>query len=143
MKNRYKGAIAFGIVALLAVTFVAANGLGIGHAFGQLSDEEKTAAKTNIDAIKTAIKNNDYDAWKTAMEAQIAMMQAQLTAENFNALVEKHNEMSDIKTKIKAAKESGDTETLKQLPEQYGFGKGRGHGMKGMNPNHMAEDLTD
>ena len=150
MKNSYKGAIAFGIVALLAVSFVAANGLGIGHAFGQLSETEKETAKTNMDAIRTAIKNNDYDAWKTAMEVQIAMMQDQITEENFNALVEQHNEMSQVQAKIQAAKDAGDTETLKALQEQYGFGKGMrgngqgrgiGQGIKGNCP--MADAAED
>jgi len=150
MKNAYKGAIAFGIVALLAVSFVAANGLGIGHQFGTLSDENKETMKANMDAIKTAIKNNDYDAWAAAMnkqiEAQIAIMQAQITETNFNELVANYNEKSDVQAKIKSAKEAGDTETLQQLQEQYGFGKGmKGNGQgKGMHGNcPMAENSSE
>lgn len=152
MKNVYKGAIAFGVVALLAVTFVAANGMGIGHAFGQLSDEDKETMKANMDAIRTAIKNNDYEAWRTAMQEQLDILQAQINDETyFNELVAKHNEMSEVQAKIKAAKEAGDTETLQQLQEQYGFGKGMGHGrgmgdgIKGMNKGScpMAEDSSE
>ncbi|GEM_PF-1135397 len=142
MKNVYKGTIAIGIVALLAVSFVAANNFGLMNGFGQFSEEDKEAAKANMDAIKTAIKNNNYQDWKAAMEEQIAILESQITPENFNALVEKHNEMSEVQAKIQAAKDAGDTETLQQLQEQYGLGKGMGHGMKGMNKGScpMAEN---
>jgi hypothetical protein len=134
MKNTYKGAIAFGIIAILAISFVAANGFGIGNAFGQLSDEEKEAAKTNMDAIRTAIQDNNYEDWKAAMQEQLDALQAQINDKAyFDELVARHNEMSQVQAQMKAARESGDTQALQQLQEQYGFGegKGMGKGMKG------------
>ena len=146
MKNIHKGAIAFGIVALLAVSFVAANNLGLRNGFGQLSEEDKEAAKTNMDAIRTAIKNNNYEDWKTAMQEQLDLLQAQINDEAyFNRLVANYNERSEVQAKIKAARDAGDTETLQQLQEQYGFGKGNGQGkgMHGNCPMAPVEDSTE
>jgi len=148
MKNVYKGTIAFGIVALLAVSFVAANSFGLGNGLGQLSEEDKETAKVNREAIRTAIKENSYADWEAAMLEQIETMKAQITEENFNALVERHNEMSEVQAKIQAAKDAGDTETLQQLQEQYGFGKGmggkgEGKGMKGMHQGNCPMALPE
>lgn len=117
MKNTTKALTVFGIISLLAVSLVAAYGFGIGNKFGTLDEEDKEAMKSNMDAIRTAIQEDDYEAWKAAMEEKIAFMQEQITEENFEALKARHAEMQ-------------------QLKEQYGF-KGRGMGMKGNCP--MAE----
>ena len=89
---------AFMIVALLGIGIVSANRFGgnfmelgfMNH--GDLTDEEIEEMQTQTDAINKAITDNDYDAWKTLMEEKIAQLEAQLTEENFNILVEKYNE---------------------------------------------------
>lgn len=47
-------------------------------------------------AMQTAIEYNDYDAWKEVMQERVAFMQSQITEDNFNSMVESHNEMNDL-----------------------------------------------
>ncbi|MBT3304496.1 hypothetical protein HN592_02935 [Candidatus Woesearchaeota archaeon] len=62
------------------------------------------------DALRTAVENNDFDSWKALMEAEI-------TEENFNLMVEHHAEMGEFREAMDAARESGDFETIRSLKE--------------------------
>lgn len=107
MKNKTLGILALAVVGVFALSFVAAMPF--------TSNEDH-------DAIKEAIENGDYGAWKSLMEAQ-------LTEDNF----EKMTQMHELKESIRSARESGDMEEAKALmedlrelmPEDRGFGKGK------------------
>jgi enolase len=82
--------------------------VGIASAFGAgFANEEQSSA------IKQAIEQNDFEAWKTAMEQT-------LTQENFNKLVEKNKKMTERKELIDAVKQAianGDYNAYKQAFE--------------------------
>lgn len=94
MKKNNKNALpivaVFAIVALLGVTLVAAYPFGSNG----ISNEDR-------DAMKAAIENKDYAAWKSLMESQI-------TEERFNQIVEQNAKMQENMAQIKAAMDSGD-----------------------------------
>ena len=52
------------------------------------------------EAVQTAIENNDYDAWKAAIEDK-------LTQENFDKLVEQHNTMTQLRENRQAVTDRG------------------------------------
>ena len=80
-------------IALLSVGLVAAYGGGFGFG-GGMTDEERTV-------IQTAVENNDYNSWKTAMESQ-------LTEEKFNQMQQRHAGMQEHRAAVEAALEAGD-----------------------------------
>jgi hypothetical protein len=101
--------------------------------------------------LRNAIENRDFEAWKN-------LMQSQLTEENFNVLVERHQEMEEnmgenqqLREQIREAMQSGDYETAKQLREQMGkntmgFERGKHFGMRGETPfgcQNEVEELED
>lgn len=143
------GAFALALIAVLGFGAVSALGygekLGFGKGFGYnkgtLTEEEKSKILEQKEAIREAIETQDFQAWKSLMESHIEQMRSKLTEENFNALVEKHAEMSEFKQAIQEAKESQDFEKVQELMEQYGFqGKGKpGFRFKGQCPYHTAE----
>ncbi len=124
MKNTTKAFVAFGIISLLAVSLVAASGFMWG--------EDREAMQANQESMRTAVENNDYSAWETAMRERIRVMEEQITEENFEAVKARHAEREEFRTQMENAKATGDTETMQQLKEQYGIsGKiGKGRGMK-------------
>jgi hypothetical protein len=108
MEKKYiAGIFAIAVVAVLGVSMVSAFGLGNGFMNHDkaLTDAEKTAMEQERTAMQTALENEDYAAWKSLMEAQIAKMQAEITEENFNALVEQHAQMSEMKADMDALRE--------------------------------------
>lgn len=60
----------------------------------------------NREAVKTAVENNDYDAWKTALEEAANDLLEQATQDRFNTLVDIHE-----------ALQNGDHDTAKELGE--------------------------
>lgn len=140
MKKITAGVLAFSIMALLGVGLIAAFPFGFGKGFNQdLTEEEQLEVQTFHDSLQQAIEDKDFAAWKD-------LMISQLTEENFNALVERHNQMSEdkeaneeIREQIREAMQSGDYETAKQLREQMGkntmgFERGKHFGMRGEPP---------
>jgi len=96
----------FGVLALimLVASLGAAAAFG-GNFFGMDSKSR--------DTIINAIKAKDYNAWKEAMSAQ-------LTEENFNKLVERHEAMSKRQAQREAmekAVQEGDYEAWKKAAE--------------------------
>ncbi|MBN2880875.1 hypothetical protein JXM83_02370 [Candidatus Woesearchaeota archaeon] len=81
------------IFAMLVVGLVVA--AGFVSAYGMRSGN---------DAIRTAVENGDFDSWKEAMESEI-------TEENFNAILERHNERELVREAI----EANDYETYIEL----------------------------
>lgn len=86
MKKVTLGVMVFSLIALLGVSFVSAFSFGFtkGPMSQDLTDEELLERQTFHEDILEAIKNSDFDAWKN-------LMQSQLTEENFNKIVEMHN----------------------------------------------------
>ena len=111
MGKKYFFGIAVLAVFVIAIGFSAAipfgqginanNGLAGKKAYTMGENHEKS------DVLK-AIENEDYPAWKTAMEEKMAKIAEGINEENFGVLVEKHNERARIKEEMKLAKESGD-----------------------------------
>jgi hypothetical protein len=88
------------IIALLAFAVLGIAGIGSAAAFG-MGYLGTTADKT---AIKTAIDNNDFTAWKSAVEAT-------LTQDNFNKIVAGNNAQTDrmnMMNNVKSAIEAND-----------------------------------
>jgi hypothetical protein len=91
-------------LAILAFAAIALMGTGLVVAYPGFgfTSEDRTA-------IQEAIENDDYETWRSLMEAQ-------LSEENFNQLRERHMEMQEMheqraeKTAIEAAIEAGDYE---------------------------------
>lgn len=138
---------AIAVIVLLGVSFVAAFPFGKGFAGEDLTDEEKATMNEQREAIDTAIENEDYETWKSLMEAQI-------TEENFQKAVERHKEMEEmreereanreemeekmqeLREKMDEARENEDFDTLKELEEEAGI-----HG--GMRPFHRCPNEQD
>lgn len=94
----------------LLVLMILIGSLGAAQAFG--GDFFGMNSETR-DAIINAIKAKDYNAWKEAMEAQ-------LTEENFNKLVERQEAMSERQAQreaIEKALQEGDYEAWKKAVE--------------------------
>ena len=126
MKQKYVlGIIALSIIAILGISAISA--FGFGHKFtrSNLTGEEKTALLEQKEAFKEAIENEDYDAWKALMEEKIEEMQASLTEENFNDLIEKYEKMSEFRTTFKESHKSGDYSKIGEFKK--GFGSRKGH----------------
>src|SRR3989344_3535745 len=106
MKNNKLAVFVIAGFLLLAVVSVAAFG------FGNFNSNED--AQTFHKQMKTAIENNDFQAWKTLMESQI-------TEENFAEMQQrptKMSEMHQIREQLKEALENGDSETVEDLKTQ-------------------------
>ena len=133
MEQKYiVGMVALAMVAVLGISMVSAFGGFGGFGFAQiLTDEEKAEMQEQHEAMQTAISEGDYTTWKSLMEERVAKMQSQITEENFNVVREQHQNMSEFRTAMQEARESGDFSKVQELQEEYGFeGKGFGKGMK-------------
>lgn len=117
IKNKYMfGIFALAIIAVLGVGVAVASPLekGFGFSNSNLTPAEKTAMQAQMQAIQTAIDNNDFATWKSLMESQ-------LTQDNFNKLVDANQKMSLEKTlqsELKQAVADGDTVKAQQLKAQ-------------------------
>jgi hypothetical protein len=132
MKQKYfLGIFAIAIIAVLGISMVAARGFsGFGSA-QNLTADEKAKLQEQHQAIQKAILEGDYTTWKSLMEERISKMQSQINEENFNALKEKHQKMSEFRTAMQEARESGNFSRVQELKEKYGFeGKRLGKEMK-------------
>jgi len=133
MEQKYiAGMVALAMVAVLGISMVSAFGGFGGFGFAQtLTDEEKAGMQEQHEAMQKAISEGDYTTWKSLMEERVAKMQSQITEENFNVVREQHQKMSEFRTAMQEARESGDFSKVQELQEEYGFeGKGFGKGMK-------------
>lgn len=130
MKNKtLMGVFAFGVVALLAIGFVAA--FPMGHGGQDLSEEEQAEMQAHREAVVAALEADDYEEWK-------ALKESMLTEERFALAQERHAQMEEIRAAVEEAKETGDWSTVEELREEYGVSK-RGHRMgpgKGMGEGH-------
>ena len=88
---------------------------------GRKDFHKKEMMEKNKEA-RTALDNNDYDAWLAAIPEDCPASEL-VTEENFSKLVEAHNLMQD-----------GDFEGAKEIREELGLKvKAGGHGQRGMN----------
>ncbi len=135
MKKNYlvNSAIALGVVSLIGGSAMAVNAAtrrngvhdfgGFNQTKGQVTPRTPLTAaqiatmKANITAIQTALNNNDYNAWVTAMTVQNpnSPLLKTMTADNFSAYAAKYKtraaDMTAQQTKmtaIKTALDNGD-----------------------------------
>jgi len=145
MKKITAGVLAFSIIALLGVSLVAAFPFGFGKGMNQdLTEEEQLEAQAFHDELQKAIEAKDFATWKT-------LMQSQLTEENFNFLVERHQNMEynqgeyqQLREQVQEAMQSGNYENAQELREQMGkntmgLEKGRRSQMKGSGCTFNSE----
>ena len=141
-KKHFAWIFAIFAIALLSFGIVSAFGFGNGLMVG-LSDEDKETLETQREAMQTAIENEDYETWETLMLEKIEMMKNEVNQENFQKLVERHNEREKFRLAMEEARETGDYESMQEVREQYGFqemqGKGFGFG-RGM---HFEKNLEN
>lgn len=132
MEQKYiLGIVALSMVVVLGIGMVSAFGFGNGFMNHDMTEEERTAMQEQHETIQNAIADGDYETWKSLREDQIARMQSQITEENFNAIREQHQKMSEFRTAMQEARESGDFSKVQELQEEYGFeGRGFGKGIK-------------
>ena len=117
------------VFSVIGAGFVSALPMDFGGFNKDLTAEElKTLVEEN-QQMTQAIENGDYATWKALMEERIDRMKSELTEENFNQIVERHNQMKEnmeIEQQIREAIQNGDYETAVQLREQLdslgGFG---------------------
>lgn len=105
--------IILGLVALMLVGIVAAGASAFRGHFGDSEDKEE---------MKQAIENNDFDAWKSLIEEK-------LTQENFDEIVQRHENRSlhrENKEAVKQAIDSNDYDAyleaiknIDDLPEDH------------------------
>jgi len=112
------------VFSLLGAGFVSAFPMGFGGFFNKdLTAEELQTLTEERQQMTQAIENGDYATWKALMEYRLDRMKAELTEENFNLLVERHNQMEErnqLREQIRDALQNGDYETAAQLREQLG-----------------------
>lgn len=85
MKNKLTlGIVALGIIALLGMSLVAAFPMMNGN--WEVSEEEVQEQQEFMNQVRTSIENEDFTAWKS-------LMMSQITLENFNQHVARHQEM--------------------------------------------------
>ena len=118
IRNKYMfGIFSLAIIAILGVGVAVASPLGKGIGFienSNLSSAEKTEMQTQMQAIQGAIDKKDFATWKSLMEAQ-------LTEENFNKLVDANAKVSEIKTvqeELRQAISDGDSVKEQELKAQ-------------------------
>jgi len=135
------GAAAILATVVLGAGFVAAFPMGFMNPNKELTAGEIEAMHEQHQAVVEAIENEDYETWKSLMEKRIEEMKSELTEENFQAVVERHEnrqEMANLRNQIRETLENEDYEQAAALREQMleqmlenspGFG-GFGSGMK-------------
>jgi hypothetical protein len=109
------GIFALAAVALLSIGMVSAFGFGEGFMKHDLTEEEMAERDAQREEVRLAVEGEDYSAWKSLMEERLEEMKSGLTEENFNQMIERHQEME-------SARANGDFEGKRPL---NGEGKGR------------------
>ncbi len=127
------GVIAIVSVAVLSISLVSA--LPFFELNKNLTDAEKQQIQQFRTDIQKAIENKDFNSWKSLMESQ-------LTQANFDKIVQRHDNMSQIKTlqdQLKQAIKDKDNTKIDELKKQLAdlmppraFMRGNKH-MFGMN----------
>ncbi|PIN90283.1 hypothetical protein COU57_03860 [Candidatus Pacearchaeota archaeon CG10_big_fil_rev_8_21_14_0_10_32_14] len=124
------------ILGVLLVSAISASGFGFGKGFNKnLTPEEQTALQEQHYAIRNAIEEEDFETWKTLMNERIELMQSEITQENFDAIIQQHQQMQEFHEAMQEVRETGDYSRVEHLQEEYGIefpGKGYGRGMHRM-----------
>jgi len=98
------------VIALLSVSFVSAFGFGKG----MMDFEDDEEIQVFRESVENAVETNDFDFWKKLMESR-------LTQKNFETIVERHNEMKQMKglrVELREAIEDGDDDRVEELKKQ-------------------------
>lgn len=87
MKKITWGVLVFSVIALLGVEVITAFPFGFGKGImaQELTEEGQTEFQEFQNSLRTVIENEDFDSWKYLMESQ-------LTEENFNRIIEMHQQ---------------------------------------------------
>ncbi len=103
MEQKYiLGIFAFVTIAILGISLISAFGFGKGFMNSDFTDEEKTEMQEEMEVMKTAITNGNYETWKSLMKDRIVKMQEFIEdEEHFNELVERHQEMRERNEEMK------------------------------------------
>ena len=104
----------FGILGLLIIGLVASTGVVSANGFGPRS--ENPEADEQMEEIIQAVEDNDFEAWKSAIEDS-------LTEENFEMLVERHEnrvEHRDLRFATRDAVMDGDYDAYLEAVEDLG-----------------------
>lgn len=107
MQKKLFAVLALATIAVFGISLASAFGLGKGFIHQNLNDTEKAQMKENIQSIRTAIQDKDYDTWKSLMEEQIDQMKASLTQENFDSIVAQQAKMEDMRSSQNFSKMEG------------------------------------
>ena len=105
--KRMKKSTAY-MLALMLAGVIGTTGLASAFMPGIADTEQRTA-------IRQAIENNDFEAWKAAITTT-------LTKENFDKLVERQKAMSErmqLKNALRQAIQDKDYQAYKQTAEQF------------------------
>lgn len=128
--------MALAMVSVLGVSMISAYGFGNGFMNGDFSDEDRETMQQEREAMHDAIVNGNYDSWAGIMQTRIGRMQNEITPENFNSVVERYDEMSqvhELREQLKEALEESDNGTAEelriQLQELMPEGTGQGFGI--------------
>jgi len=125
MKNKTTlGIVALGVIALLGMSLVAAFPMMQGN--WDISEEEIQAQNEFMNQVQQSIENQDFTTWQSLMTSQI-------TLENFNAMVEQHQEMLQHQEKMQQCIDDPDNCELEDFPRK---GRGPGQGC-------LAKDSED
>ena len=135
------------IVGVLLVSAISAMGFGFGKGLlnKDLTEEEQTALQEQHEAIRTAIEEEDFETWKNLMNERIALMQSQITQENFDAIIQQHQQMQEFHNTMLEARQTGDYSKVDELKEQYGIespGRESGFYGRGMHRGMMQGQFT-
>lgn len=126
-RRKMLGVFAITLAAIIVVSGVVAAYGGFG--FGKnLSGENRENMLIQQEAMQRAVSEGNLSAWKSLMYERIAEMQLQLTEENFNAIVEKHNTMAEFR---------------ESRPKSFGEFKGRGFGKAAGMGCKTANNFTE
>ncbi len=109
------------LIGVIAIVSVAVLSISLVSAFPplfefnkNLTDAEKQQFQQFRSDIEKAIESKDFNSWKSLMESQ-------LTQENFDKVVERHEKMSQIKIlrdELKQAVKDKDTVKIDELKKQ-------------------------
>lgn len=117
-KKKVIGVFAISLVLLLSAGLVMAQS---GFGMGQMTEEEKSVFQEEREQMRSAIESDDFATWKSLMQTRISRMQEDLTEENFESLVVRHQERAE-------ARENGEYPMQKN-----GIGRSQGKGQGQMN----------
>ena len=133
MNNKTLGILGSAMLGLFLIGSVAAFQFEGIHMNEDLSEEEIAEMEQYRLDLQETIENNNFKSWQILMESK-------LTQENFDKLVERHNQNAErhqVMEQMQEAWENEDYETVAELREQ--IAENMPEGMKQSQGNRMGE----